>query len=117
MDDDLKKSILKTGTTILGIVCKDGIVMASDRQITAGSSLVVGKNFFINGNATYKKIYFSNENVIIYVPISNDKIPPAVPVEKINSLDFLELEGRITIKEVCKVSKDLSSMSSEIIEY
>jgi len=44
MDDDLKKSILKTGTTILGIVCKDGVVMASDRQITAGN-LVVGKNY------------------------------------------------------------------------
>ncbi len=44
MDEDLKKNILKTGTTILGIVCKDGIVMASDRQITAGN-LVVGKNF------------------------------------------------------------------------
>ncbi len=44
MDEDLKKSILKTGTTILGIVCKDGVVMASDRQITAGN-LVVGKNY------------------------------------------------------------------------
>ena len=42
MDDDLKKSILKTGTTILGIVCKDGIVMAADRQITAGN-LVMSK--------------------------------------------------------------------------
>jgi len=37
MDQELKKSILKTGTTILGIVCKDGIVMASDRQSTAGN--------------------------------------------------------------------------------
>jgi proteasome beta subunit len=45
MDDELKKSILKTGTTILGIVCKDGIVMASDRQVTAGHSLVADKNF------------------------------------------------------------------------
>ncbi len=45
MDDDFKKNVLKTGTTILGIVCKDGVVMASDRQITAGSSLVVGKNY------------------------------------------------------------------------
>jgi len=44
MDNDLKNSILKTGTTILGIVCKDGIVMASDRQISAGN-LVVGKNY------------------------------------------------------------------------
>lgn len=45
MDEDLKKSILKTGTTILGIVCKDGVVMASDRQVTAGNSLVVAKNY------------------------------------------------------------------------
>ncbi|MFA5953566.1 MAG: proteasome subunit beta [Candidatus Pacearchaeota archaeon] len=44
MDEELKKSILKTGTTILGIVCKDGVVMASDRQVTAGN-LVMDKNF------------------------------------------------------------------------
>ena len=43
MDAELKNSILKTGTTILGIVCKDGIVMAADRQTTAGD-LVVNKN-------------------------------------------------------------------------
>lgn len=43
MDEELKKSILKTGTSILGIVCKDGIVMAGDRRATAGS-LIVAKN-------------------------------------------------------------------------
>jgi 20S proteasome alpha/beta subunit len=40
MDEDLKKSILKTGTTILGIVCKDGVVMASDRQTSAGNTVM-----------------------------------------------------------------------------
>jgi len=43
IDAELKKSILKTGTTILGIVCKDGIVMAADRRSTAGN-LVISKN-------------------------------------------------------------------------
>ncbi len=43
MDAELKNSILKTGTTILGIVCKDGVVMASDRQSTAGN-IVMNKN-------------------------------------------------------------------------
>src|SRR3989338_830567 len=43
MDDELKKNILKTGTSILGIVCKDGIVMAADRQVTAGN-IVMAKN-------------------------------------------------------------------------
>jgi proteasome beta subunit len=43
MDNELKNSILKTGTTVLGIVCKDGIVMAADRQVTAGN-IVMSKN-------------------------------------------------------------------------
>ena len=43
MDEEIKKSILKTGTTILGIVCKDGIVMAGDKQSTAGT-IVMNKN-------------------------------------------------------------------------
>lgn len=37
MEQELKDSILKTGTTIVGIVCKDGVVMAADRQSTAGN--------------------------------------------------------------------------------
>lgn len=44
MDDELKKNMLKTGTTVLGIVCKDGVVMASDRQVTAGGSIIMSKN-------------------------------------------------------------------------
>jgi len=44
MNEELKNSILKTGTTIIGIVCKDGVVMAADRQVTAGY-MVMSKNF------------------------------------------------------------------------
>jgi 20S proteasome alpha/beta subunit len=43
MEEDLKKSILKTGTSILGIVCKDGVIIAADRQVSAGN-IVMGKN-------------------------------------------------------------------------
>ena len=43
MEEEIKKNILKTGTSILGIVCKDGIVMAADRKATAGN-LVISKN-------------------------------------------------------------------------
>lgn len=43
MDTELKDSILKSGTTILGIVCKNGVVMAADRRSTAGS-IVINKN-------------------------------------------------------------------------
>jgi proteasome beta subunit len=44
MDAELKNSILKTGTTILGIVCKDGVVMASDRRSSVGQTLIYSKN-------------------------------------------------------------------------
>ena len=40
MDQELKDSILKTGTTILGIDCKKGIVMAADKQYTRERSVV-----------------------------------------------------------------------------
>jgi proteasome beta subunit len=43
MDKELKDSILKSGTSIVGIVCKDGVVMAADRQISAGT-MVMAKN-------------------------------------------------------------------------
>jgi len=43
LKNELKNNILKSGTTIMGIVCKDGVVMGADRQSTAGN-LVVGKN-------------------------------------------------------------------------
>jgi proteasome beta subunit len=39
MDEDFKKNIVKTGTTILGIVCKDGVVMASDRRVSVGHTI------------------------------------------------------------------------------
>ena len=43
MDQELKNNILKSGTTIIGVVCKDGVVMGADRQTTAGN-LVMSKN-------------------------------------------------------------------------
>jgi proteasome beta subunit len=41
--EELKNNILKSGTTILGIVCKDGVVMASDRRATGGG-IILAKN-------------------------------------------------------------------------
>ena len=58
MDQELKDSILKTGTTILGIVCKDGVVMASDRQMTKGS-MVGGKFSKTNKINDYSMMAFA----------------------------------------------------------
>lgn len=55
MDEELKKFILKTGTSIVGIKCTDGVVLAADRQISAGT-LVVGKD--------YQKIIRINDSLL-----------------------------------------------------
>lgn len=44
MDEDIKKNVLSTGTSLVGIVCKDGVVMASDRRGSLGGQIVWEKN-------------------------------------------------------------------------
>lgn len=44
MDEELKKNILHSGTTLVGIVCKDGVVMGGDRKSTLGGQIVYQKN-------------------------------------------------------------------------
>ena len=43
MESDISKSILKSNTSLVGIVCKDGIVMGGDRRATAGN-LIANKD-------------------------------------------------------------------------
>ena len=61
MDEDIKKNMVSTGTTILGIVCKDGVVMAGDKRASIGQSTIMSKNtnkvFSINN---YLVFYISN---------------------------------------------------------
>jgi len=55
MDDELKNNILKTGTSVIGIVCKDGVVLAADRQVTAGNIVM---------NKTMKKVSKLNDYLV-----------------------------------------------------
>ena len=44
MDDELKKNILSSGTSLVGIVCRNGVVMAGDKRTTVGGQVVMNKN-------------------------------------------------------------------------
>jgi len=61
MDDEISKNVTKTGTLTIGIICKDGIVVAADKKqsYAAGGGGVA----YIAGSA--KKIEEVNERVII----------------------------------------------------
>ncbi len=95
MDEDLKKSILKTGTTILGIVCKDGIVMAADRQSTMGS-------FVSNKNKL--KVTPLNDYIIVSaagLAAASDRIKKILPAEL--KLKELRSKSRPTVRQAANL--------------
>lgn len=100
MDDELKNSILKTGTTILGIVCKDGVVMASDRQITAGH-LVVGKNYL-------KTVKINDYLLISFTGMVSDaqRVPKFLAAEL--KLKELRAKSRPTVKQAANLLANMS---------
>jgi proteasome beta subunit len=53
---DEKINVTKTGTCTVGIVCKDGLVLAADQRISGGDGLIMGK---------IKKLIKLNDNVVI----------------------------------------------------
>lgn len=100
MEEDLKKSILKTGTTILGIVCKDGIVMAADRQVTAGN-IVMGKN--------EKKVFQVNDYLVMSgtgIAADIQRVPKLIAAEL--KLKELKAFSRPTVREAANLLKNVN---------
>ncbi|MBM3230274.1 hypothetical protein FJZ22_01290 [Candidatus Pacearchaeota archaeon] len=48
MNEELSKTILKSNTSLVGIVCKDGIVLGADKRSTAGSIVMDKHSMKIN---------------------------------------------------------------------
>jgi proteasome beta subunit len=95
MDAELKNSILKTGTTILGIVCKDGVVMAADRQVTAGNTVM---------SKTERKVFQVNEYLVISgCGISGDvqRVPKILSAEL--KLKELRSKSRPNVKQAASL--------------
>lgn len=101
MDEELKKSILKTGTTILGIVCKDGVVMAADRQVTGGSSVIMRKD--------YEKVSQINDYIVLSgcgVASDAQRVPKLLAAEL--KLKELRTKSKPSIKQAANLLKNMS---------
>jgi proteasome beta subunit len=99
MDQELKNLILKTGTTILGIVCKDGVVMAADTRGTAGG-IILGKN--------EKKVFPINDYIVMSgcgTAMEIQKIPRYVAAE----LKLKELRSKVrpSVKQAANLLSNL----------
>ena len=95
MDNDLKNSILKTGTTILGIVCKDGIVMAADRQTTAGT---------VVHNKNKQKVMLLNDYLVFAacgLAAASDRVKKVLPAEL--KIKELRSGSRPTVKQAANL--------------
>jgi len=95
MDEELKKSILKTGTSIVGIVCKDGVVMAGDRRATAGN-LVMSKN-------TQKVVQINDYLVVSGTGVASDIEMLKKIVKAELKLKELKSKTRPTVKEAANL--------------
>ncbi len=74
MTDDLKK----TGTTILGIVCKDGVVIATERRATMGTLIAhkaTKKLYQIDNNRKYlnRQNQYHNQLDLLRQEIKNNQ--------------------------------------------
>ncbi len=99
MDQNMESSILKTGTTILGIVCKDGVVMAADRRGTAGG-IVLGKN--------ERKVFQINDYIVMSgcgLAMELQKIPKYVAAEL--KLKELKSKTRPSVKQAVNLLSNI----------
>ncbi|MDD5699810.1 MAG: proteasome subunit beta [Candidatus Nanoarchaeia archaeon] len=98
MESELKDS-MKTGTTILGIVCKDGVVMAADRRGTAGG-MILSKNV--------KKVFPINDYIVMSgcgSAMEVTKIPKYVAAEL--KLKELKSKTRPSVKQAANLLSNL----------
>ena len=100
MDQELKKHIRKTGTSTLGIVCKDGIVIAADKRGTYGGQ---GGVSYIAGD-NEQKIQEVTENIIVTTAGT------ASDLEKVIRLVRAELK----LKELRSKSKPTISQAANL---
>jgi proteasome beta subunit len=58
-DDDIKKHMKKTGTTTLGLVCKDSVILATDKRMTLGGG---GMPLFV-AHKKADKVFLLNDRI------------------------------------------------------
>ena len=108
MDEEFKKNNLKTGTTILGIVCKDGVVMAGDNRVSLGQSVVMSKDF--------KKVFPINDYLVFAgcgSATEMQRVSKLLPAEL--KLKHLKSKERPTIREAASLLSNIEVSQSAFI--
>ena len=88
----MEKNILKTGTTTVGIVCKDGIVLAADRRMSAG--------YMIASKKTEKIIPISEDIAVTTAGMVSDAQLLTRIIKAQIRLESIKRGKKLTVREV-----------------
>ena len=91
MNEEISKSILKSNTSLVGIVCKDGVILGADRRSTAGTIVM---------NKDSRKIHEINEYLAASYTggVADIQLTNKVLAAELKLKD-LRTKSRATIKE------------------
>lgn len=98
MNEEVSQAMLKSNTSIVGIVCKDGVVVAADRRVTAGTIIM---------NKDEKKLKVINDKYII---ATTGGAADALISEKLISAELRLLELRNKSRASVKEAANLTGM-------
>jgi len=101
MENNSNNSVIKTGTTILGIICKNGVIMAADNRATV-SNYIMGKN--------EKKVFPINDNIMMAgcgVAATIQKVPKFMAAEL--KLKELRSKTKPTVKQAASLLSNIQT--------
>ena len=104
MEEDIKKNVLKTGTTTIGLVCKDGIVLAADKRGTYGGDS--GVSYIASRD--HDKIKQINENMIVTIAGVSSDIQKVIKIMRAElRLKELRTKSKPTVKEAANLFSNI----------
>lgn len=94
------ENMKKTGTTTIGLICKDGIIMAADKRVTAGNHIA---------NSKYQKIAIVADNIAITTAglVSDAQLLTKIIRAEIK-LKEVQTSRKINVKESVNILSSLS---------
>lgn len=91
MNADMQQNMLKSNTSLVGLTCKDGVVLGADRRITAGTLLM---------SKDYTKILPINNNIVVAYTggVADAQLTHKIVIAEIR-LKELKTKSRVSVKE------------------
>lgn len=102
LPEELKSRLIKTGTTTLGIICKDGVVLAADRQATA--------QYFVSSRHMPKVIAITDNVAVTTAGLVSD-------IQLISKLTKAELKLKKIRTKIQPSVKETANLFSTILYH